>query len=223
MREKKKGPGAGHGDGAEAGAGRGRGARAGDKRGHRARAGCGPGAGRGSGDQEFSHLDGPTLGYFRRVGDTLKQGFEEEEEKSLFVTNVLEEVAGRQLELCTHASVSPVLEALLGYCGAAGLRRFLASARPHRARLARHPCGSRVLQAALLRAARLGREALEEEEEGEGEGTLASVVRELAAEVRQELSEWARHANASFVVRTVLQVLGGTVPQPEIAKRKGGW
>ncbi|XP_048475068.1 nucleolar protein 9 [Rhincodon typus] len=177
-----------------------------------------PGPGPGDRDQELSRLDGPTLGYFRRVGDTLEQGFEEEEEKGLFVTNVLEEVRGQELELCTNASVSPVLERLLEHCGTLELRRFLASVRHCRARLVRHCCGAHVLQTALLRAARLGRERLEEE--GEEEGSLASLIQELSAEVREHFLECARHTHASFVLRTVLQVLGGAIPEAESTKGK---
>eukprot|EP00061_Rhincodon_typus_P003358 g19898.t1 len=136
----------------------------------------------------------------------------------LFVTNVLEEVRGQELELCTNASVSPVLERLLEHCGTLELRRFLASVRHCRARLVRHCCGAHVLQTALLRAARLGRERLEEE--GEEEGSLASLIQELSAEVREHFLECARHTHASFVLRTVLQVLGGAIPEAESTKGK---
>ncbi|XP_078064394.1 nucleolar protein 9-like, partial [Mustelus asterias] len=168
-------------------------------------------------------LDAATVSYFRRVGDVLDQGFEQEEEKGLFITNVLGEVRGRELELCTNASVSKVLERFLAACGAPDLRRFLVALQPHSAQLSCHRCGAHVVQTALLQVTRLGGQLQvveEEEEETGGEGrSLEALIRQLSAGVRENFLERVSDAHGTFVVRTLLQVLGGVVLAAENAKK----
>uniref|UniRef100_UPI00398F14A6 nucleolar protein 9-like n=1 Tax=Pristiophorus japonicus TaxID=55135 RepID=UPI00398F14A6 len=170
----------------------------------------------GPGAQPPSQLHGATLGYFRRVGDTLDQGFEDQGEKELFITNVLDEVRGQELKLCTDPSVSLVLERLLGQCGAPGLRRFLAGLRPHYAHLTCHRCGAHVVQTALAQAARLSAQLGDVEEEEEG--SLEQLIEELSAGGRQRFLAYARDTHGSFVLRTLLQVLGGALLGAERAK-----
>uniref|UniRef100_UPI00398E3D70 nucleolar protein 9-like n=1 Tax=Pristiophorus japonicus TaxID=55135 RepID=UPI00398E3D70 len=172
----------------------------------------------GPGAQPPSQLHGATLGYFRRVGDTLDQGFEDQGEKELFITNVLDEVRGQELKLCTDPSVSLVLERLLGQCGAPGLRRFLAGLRPHYAHLTCHRCGAHVVQTALAQAARLSAQLGDVEEEEEGGGSLEQLIEELSAGARQRFLAYARDTHGSFVLRTLLQVLGGALLGAERAK-----
>ncbi|XP_067870568.1 nucleolar protein 9-like isoform X1 [Heterodontus francisci] len=179
----------------------------------------GPNSGAGPGDNQPQRVAGSTVGYFRRVGDALEQGFEEKEEKDLFIANVLEEVWGQELNLCTHASVSIVLERLLGHCGGPHLRRFLGALRPHYAQLSCHRCGAHVVQTALLQAARLGGQLQAVEEETSDGGSLEALIRELSASIRERLLDCARDAQGSFVLRTLLQVLGGTVLSTEDRKR----
>ncbi|XP_067881777.1 nucleolar protein 9-like isoform X2 [Heterodontus francisci] len=179
----------------------------------------GPNSGAGPGDKRPQRVAGSTVGYFRRVGDALEQGFEEKEEKDLFIANVLEEVWGQELNLCTHASVSIVLERLLGHCGGPHLRRFLGALRPHYAQLSCHRCGAHVVQTALLQAARLGGQLQAVEEETSDGGSLEALIRELSASIRERLLDCARDAQGSFVLRTLLQVLGGTVLSTEDRKR----
>lgn len=109
---------------------------------------------------------------------------------------------GSALPLALDPSGSRLLQALLPEASAAQLTRLLPALLPALRLAACHPCGAHVLEAALLRAPRL----LGEEEEA---GTLEGLVLQLGGAVREDLGAFARDPHASFVVRTLLQVLGG--------------
>uniref|UniRef100_A0A452GQK8 Uncharacterized protein n=1 Tax=Gopherus agassizii TaxID=38772 RepID=A0A452GQK8_9SAUR len=119
----------------------------------------------------------------------------------LFVTNVLEEAVGSVLPLALDPSGSLLLQALLPEASSAQLAKLLRPLLPALCQAACHHCGAHVLEAALLRAPRLLGE--------EDAGTLEELVLQLGRAMREELRAFAWDPHASFVVRTLLQVLGG--------------
>ncbi|KAL8177162.1 UNVERIFIED_CONTAM: hypothetical protein K2H54_042722 [Gekko kuhli] len=141
--------------------------------------------------------------YFRRAHETLKSGFGSDEEKALFVSNVLEEAEAVPVPLSLDPAGSLLLQALVPSASPAGLCRLLQALSPSLRLVARHSCGAHILEAALLRAPLLIQEAEEDS------GTLEDLVLELGRSVQEELSVFALDAHASFVVRTLLQALGG--------------
>ncbi|KAG6921353.1 NOP9 nucleolar protein [Chelydra serpentina] len=146
-------------------------------------------------------LDPDAAGYFRRAAESLRDGLEPGSERGLFVTNVLEEAVGSALPLAMDPSGSLLLQALLPEASPAQLAQLLCPLLPALRQAACHPCGAHVLEAALLRAPRLLGE--------EDAGALEELVLQLGGAVREELGAFARDPHASFVVRTLLQVLGG--------------
>nr|XP_028557489.1 nucleolar protein 9 isoform X2 [Podarcis muralis]XP_028557490.1 nucleolar protein 9 isoform X2 [Podarcis muralis]XP_028557491.1 nucleolar protein 9 isoform X2 [Podarcis muralis] len=141
--------------------------------------------------------------YFRRAHETLKSGFDSDEEKALFVSNVLVEAEAVALPLALDTAGSLLLQALLPSASAPSLSRLLRAFLPALRLAACHPCGAHILEAALLRAPVLISEGAEDAEE------LEDQVLELARAVQEELPTFALDTHASFMVRTLLQVLGG--------------
>ena len=145
------------------------------------------------------------------------------------VHNVLKEVEAQALALATNRTGSEMLQELLGFSPLKPLCRVWAVLRPNLRFVACHRCGVHVLQSALLQLPRLlGSPAEEEEGEEEEENgkddsleTVEGVVLGLAAEVCDDFLFYCGDTHGSFVVRTLLQVLGGTLLDSERARHRG--
>ncbi|XP_068821835.1 nucleolar protein 9 [Capricornis sumatraensis] len=172
------------------------------------------------------HLSPEALGYFRRALSALKEAPETGEERELMVHNVLKEVEAQALALATNRTGSEMLQELLGFSPRKPLCRVWAVLRSSLRFVACHRCGVHVLQSALLQLPRLlGSPAEKEEEEEDGKDghveTLEELVLGLAAEVCDDFLFYCGDTHGSFVVRTLLQVLGGTLLESERARHRG--
>uniref|UniRef100_A0A7N4NG06 NOP9 nucleolar protein n=1 Tax=Sarcophilus harrisii TaxID=9305 RepID=A0A7N4NG06_SARHA len=165
-----------------------------------------------------------TLTYFRRALEALKEAPETGEERELLIHNVLKELEPQAQALATDRVGSGMLQELLSCSPPDPLSRLLAALLPHLRSVACHRSGAHVLQSVLLQLPRFPG-ALAKEEEGDGKdgdpGTLEELVLKLAAEVREAFVLYSGDTHGSFVVRTLLQVLGGTVLESEIARPRG--
>ncbi|KAL6076016.1 hypothetical protein STEG23_007623 [Scotinomys teguina] len=185
--------------------------------------------------EALPHLNPEALGYFRRALSALKVAPEAAEERELMVRNILKEVEAQALALATNRTGSEMLQELLGFSPLKPLCRVWAALRPNLRFVACHRCGVHVLQSALLQLPRLLRSPAEAEEEEEEEDddeeeedekrgplqTLEALVLELAAEVCDDFLFFCGDTHGSFVVRTLLQVLGGTLLESERARSRG--
>ncbi|XP_054433845.1 nucleolar protein 9 [Pteronotus mesoamericanus] len=173
------------------------------------------------------HLSPEALGYFRRALTALKEAPETGEERELMVQNVLKEVEAQALALATNRTGSEMLQELLGFSPLKPLCRVLAVLRSNLRFVACHRCGVHVLQSALLQLPRLLGSPAEEEEVVEEDGkddpldTLEELVLGLASEVCDDFLFYCGDTHGSFVVRTLLQVLGGTLLESERARPRG--
>lgn len=172
--------------------------------------------------EALPHLSPDALGYFRRALSALKEAPDAAEERDLMVRNILKEVEAQALALATNRTGSEMLQELLGFSPLKPLCRVWTALRPKLRFVACHRCGVHVLQSALLQLPRLLRspaEAEEEEEEEDGKHgplqTLEELVLGLAAEVSDDFLFFCGDTHGSFVVRTLLQVLGGTLLESE--------
>lgn len=144
------------------------------------------------------------------------------------VRNVLKEAEAQALALATHRTGSEMLQELLGFSPRKPLCRVWAALRSNLRFVACHRSGVHVLQSALLQLPRLlgspaENEEVEEEEDGK-EGsleTLEELVQGLASEVCDDFLFYCGDTHSSFVVRTLLQVLGGTLLESERARHRG--
>uniref|UniRef100_A0A8D2AKJ2 NOP9 nucleolar protein n=1 Tax=Sciurus vulgaris TaxID=55149 RepID=A0A8D2AKJ2_SCIVU len=148
---------------------------------------------------------------------------------ALMVHNVLKEVETQALALATNRTGSEMLQELLRFSPLKPLCRVWAALRSNLRFVACHRCGVHVLQSTLLQLPRLlGSPAEEEKEEEEEENgkdgsleTLEELVLGLASEVCDDFLFYCGDTHGSFLVRTLLQVLGGTLLESERA-RPGG-
>ncbi|XP_043844805.1 nucleolar protein 9 isoform X4 [Dromiciops gliroides] len=117
-----------------------------------------------------------------------------------------------------------MLQELLASSPPGPLSRLLAALLPHLRAVACHRSGAHVLQSVLLQLPRFPG-ALAKQEEGDVKDgdpeTLEELVLKLASEVRDALGLYSGDTHGSFVVRTLLQVLGGTILESEIARPRG--
>ncbi|KAL2790115.1 nucleolar protein 9 isoform 2 [Daubentonia madagascariensis] len=172
------------------------------------------------------HLSPEALGYFRRALSALKESPKTGEERELMVYNILKEVEAQALALSTNRTGSEMLQELLGFSPLKPFCRVWAALRSNLRFVACHRCGVHVLQSALLQLPRLlGSPAEEEKEEEDGKDgpmeTLEELVLGLAAEVCDDFLVYCGDTHGSFVVRTLLQVLGGTILESERARPHG--
>ncbi|XP_005377074.1 PREDICTED: nucleolar protein 9 isoform X1 [Chinchilla lanigera] len=177
---------------------------------------------------EQPHLSPQALGYFRRALTALKEAPEAGEERDLMVRNILKEVEAQALALATNRTGSELLQELLGFSPLKPLCQIWAALRSSLRFVACHRCGVHVLQSALLQLPRLlARRAEEEREKGEEDGksgaleALEKLVLGLASEVCDDFLFYCGDTHGSFVVRTLLQVLGGTLLESERARPRG--
>ncbi|XP_019518535.1 PREDICTED: nucleolar protein 9-like [Hipposideros armiger] len=173
------------------------------------------------------HLSPEALGYFRRALSALKGAPETGEERELMVHNVLKEVEAQALALATDRTGSEMLQELLGFSPLKSLCRVWAALSSNLRFVACHRCGVHVLQSALLQLPRLLRSPAEEVKEEEEDGkdglleTLEELILGLASEVCDDFLFYCGDTHGSFVVRTLLQVLGGTLLESERARHRG--
>ncbi|XP_068605231.1 nucleolar protein 9 [Brachionichthys hirsutus] len=168
-------------------------------------------------------LDAPSVGYFRRVGERLGEGFEDEEERAMFVENVLAEVTGKAALVATDPTGSVTLQRLLPLCAPDRVGEVLAElggeAGAEFQTLSCDRCGGHVVESAVRQMSRT-----EEEEEGEEQagGVLEAQVLSLSRVVRDNGEEFCRNVHGSHVVRTLLHVLAGCLGPPRSEPRPGG-
>uniref|UniRef100_A0A8C9MCT7 NOP9 nucleolar protein n=1 Tax=Panthera tigris altaica TaxID=74533 RepID=A0A8C9MCT7_PANTA len=211
---------------------------AGDKRGRGAKGSGRPPPGRQRPPDRSSepaqdahpHLSPEALGYFRQALSALKEAPETGEERELMVHNVLKEVEAEALALATNRTGSEIMQELLGFSPLKPLCRVWATLRSNFRFVACHRCGVHVLQSALLQLPRLlgspaekAEEDVEEEEDGKDGPleTLEELVLGLASEVCDDFLFYCGDTHGSFVVRTLLQVLGGTLLESERTRHRG--
>ncbi|XP_024412133.2 nucleolar protein 9 isoform X2 [Desmodus rotundus] len=141
------------------------------------------------------------------------------------VHNVLKEVEAQALALATNRTGSEILQGLLGFSPLKPLCRVLAVLRSNLRFVACHRCGVHVLESALLQLPRLLGSPVEEEEEEDGKDhpmdSLKELVLGLASEVCDDFLFYCGDTHGSFAVRTLLQVLGGTLLESEGARPHG--
>ncbi|XP_051719945.1 nucleolar protein 9 [Ctenopharyngodon idella] len=184
----------------------------------------------GDGGKKKPRLDGTTVGYFRRVSDRLKEGFTEEEEKGVFVHNVLSEVKGKAALVAMDMTGSLVLEKLLPLATPAQVAEVLAELGGETGSefrgVACDQCGGHVMESAVRQAHRWTEENSAQEESDVTEadeehcGMLEAQVQRLCGVVRENIVQFAKDPYGSHVLRTLVQVLSGCLPRESPGAQK---
>ncbi|KAF5892804.1 nucleolar protein 9, partial [Clarias magur] len=175
-------------------------------------------------------LDAMTVGYFRRVSERLSEGFADDEERALFVENVLLEVKGKAGLVSTDMTGSLALQKLLSLASpnqVAGVMLELGGEKGAEFKsVSCDRCGGHVIESGIKQMVKWTDAPSEEEnesgnkqEEPEGEscGTLEDQVLCLSRVVRENIVDLMKDAHASHVLRTLIHVLAGcsTQEQPD--------
>lgn len=160
------------------------------------------------------------MGYFRRVEDQLKEGFEEDEMKEMFVENVLAEVKGKAAVVALDRAASITLQHLLPLSSldqvAEVLKEMAGETGSDMKAVACSYCGSHVIESAIRQMSRWSESAQTETEE-DSSGLLETQVLCLSRVVRENSAEFIKHVHGSHVVRTLLHVMAGCIGPPRTA------
>ncbi|XP_069020749.1 nucleolar protein 9 [Embiotoca jacksoni] len=174
---------------------------------------------KGHGDGGKKRLDALSVGYFRRVGEKLSEGFEDNEEKEMFVENILTEVKGKAALVATDQTGSITLQRLLPLSSPDQVGKVLAELGGESASefmaVSCDRCGGHVVESAVRQMSRWT------EEEEESCSVLEAQVLSLSQIVRDNSVEFIRNVHGSHVVRTLLHVLGGCLGPPRTETRPG--
>ncbi|XP_028649543.2 nucleolar protein 9 [Erpetoichthys calabaricus] len=172
--------------------------------------------------EEQSHikkLDPLSRGYFRRVSERLEEDFTTDEERELFVANVFSEVNGQAVPLSMDSSGSHVLQRLLPLASCNQLCQLLkelenelskGSEESHFEPLVCHCCGAHIMETVLQQIYRLRKTQDDSEASADWEVLEHHILR-LTSEVITKLPTFCKHTHGSFVVRALVQVLGGVL------------
>lgn len=164
-----------------------------------------------------NRLDAVSVGYFRRVGDRLKEGFQEDEEREMFVENVLSEVKGKATLVAMDQTGSITLQNLLPLSGLDQVAEVLAGMGGNGGSdfkaVACSRCGGHVVESAIRQISRWS-ESTQTEAEEESCGPLETQVLCFSQAVRENSAEFIKHVHGSHVVRTLLHVLSGCLGPP---------
>ncbi|XP_026229360.1 nucleolar protein 9 [Anabas testudineus] len=178
-------------------------------------------------------LDALSVGYFRRVGERLSEGFEDNEEREMFVVNVLTEVKGKAALVAMDRTGSITLQRLLPLSSPEQVGEVLAElggeSGSELKAVCCDRCGGHVVESAVRQASRWMESSQkdpsatteEEEEEEESCGVLEAQVLSLSEVVRENSAEFIKDVHGSHVVRTLLHVLAGCLGPPRTDSRPG--
>ncbi|XP_028328000.1 nucleolar protein 9 [Gouania willdenowi] len=170
-------------------------------------------------------LDPLSVGYFRRVGERLSEGFDDDEEKEMFVGNVLSEVKGKAPLVTTDQTGSITLQRLLPMSNLEQVGEVLAELGGETGSgfqvASCDRCGGHVVESAVRQMSRWTESSACTEEEEEMSSLLEVQVLSLSRAVRDHAAEFITHVHGSHVVRTLLHVLGGCIGPPRTEARAG--
>lgn len=170
-------------------------------------------------------LDATSVSYFRRVSERLSEGFTEDEEKALFVENVLSEVKGQAVLVSMDMTGSVALERLLSLASPAQVAGVLAELGGETGSEFRDvscdQCGGHVMESALRQAHRWNEDDSDVTQEDEEHcGMLEAEVKRVCGVVRESLVQFLKDPYGSHVLRTLVQVLSGSL-SPAAAAQTG--
>uniref|UniRef100_A0A4W4GWU4 PUM-HD domain-containing protein n=1 Tax=Electrophorus electricus TaxID=8005 RepID=A0A4W4GWU4_ELEEL len=160
-----------------------------------------------------ARLDATSVGYFRRVGDRLREEFADDEERALFVENVLTEVKGKAGLVAMDMTGSLAFQQLLSLADPAQVGNMLAELGGEKGSefklISCDRCGGHVIESALRQMARWT------ESEAGGCGMLEAQVLCLCQGVRENIVDFIKDPHGSHVLRTLIHVLSGCSVQEQ--------
>ncbi|XP_062843687.1 nucleolar protein 9 [Trichomycterus rosablanca] len=173
-------------------------------------------------------LDAMTVGYFRRVSDRLGEEFADDEERVLFVENVLTEVREKAALVSMDMTGSLTLQKLLSLAELHQVGEVLAELGGESGTefktVSCDRCGGHVVESALRQMARWTEAGQSEKSSSENEqvdseaedcGILEAQVLTLCGVVRENIEDFIKDPHGSHVLRTLIHVLAGCSVQEQ--------
>lgn len=165
----------------------------------------------------FGVLDREELEYFKQAEATLAMdAFESPDEKSHFVTSVIEEAKGKELKLVTSQICSKLMERLVLDCDDVQLKALFQAFNGVFFNMACHKYASHVLETLLVRSTALVEKELltpsfddneEEEEDGALVVSMENMFLFMLNEFTPHLKEMISHQYASHTFRLLILIL----------------
>lgn len=166
----------------------------------------------------FGILDREELEYFKQAEATLAMdAFESVEEKQRFVTNIVEEMQGKELKLVTSQICSKLMERVILICNDSQLKHIFKSFNGFFYNLSCHKYGSHVIETLLVRATALVEKELltpsfdsidtEGDDNGEGFGTMENMFLFMINEYKPHIKVMINHNYSSHVLRLIILIL----------------
>ncbi|XP_072177553.1 nucleolar protein 9-like [Diadema setosum] len=158
-------------------------------------------------------LDEHTMGYYRRVSEKIREGFEDDDEKGMFLKNVYAELDSNEIKLSQNQTVSRILEMLLPLSSRHQLTCFLRGMASDLSTSASDRFASHVLQSAMTEALKhIG-------EEGTGED-LEQIYVKMWEEMTEHLEEIMLDTYASHVLRSLIACFAGIRVAENVSRSK---
>lgn len=165
----------------------------------------------------FGLVPGPVQTYFKEANAQLVQFAQQdadEEESSMLLQSILEEINGKELALSTDPQCSLVMENVCRHASEKTLRILLDRMTGSFFVLASHRYGSHVLQALLSSAQKCLDARADEPQSGDStkDGTLRplpQLVQDLFAELEPQFGTMIADTFASHVLQTLVYLLAG--------------
>lgn len=172
------------------------------------------------GEGSKNRLDPNSVGYFRRVDERLKEGFEDDEMKEMFAENVLSEVKGKAALVALDRTASATLQHLLPLSSldqvAEVLKEMTEETGSDIKTVACSYCGSHVVETAIRQMSRWS-ESTQSEEEKDSTELLQTQVLSVSRVIKENSAEFIKHVHGSHVVRTLVHVMAGCIGPPRTA------
>ncbi|KAL3860814.1 hypothetical protein ACJMK2_010880 [Sinanodonta woodiana] len=188
-----------------------------------------------------SRVDDHTISYYKRVAETLKEGFPSDEEKDLFVNNVVSQLAEEASHVCHHPGTSMVVEELIHICQLHHALSLFSALKTDWYSVGSDRFASHVLQTLVCtvpkfiskRAAYFNVRHSDDNNEEDGpnetkgditlsdeENNLICHFLDLCGFLKEQLSTCLDHLYLSHILRAVLQVLGGTCVSEKVIRSR---
>ncbi|KAK3608078.1 hypothetical protein CHS0354_031065 [Potamilus streckersoni] len=188
-----------------------------------------------------SRVDDHTINYYKRVSETLKEGFPSDEEKDLFLNNVVSQLAEEATHVCHHPGTSMIIEDLIHICQLHHVLSLFSALKTDWYSVGSDRFASHVLQALVCTVPKFvskcafhfkvshsdgnNEEDVVEKTKGditisEEENNLIGHFLDLCGFVKEQLSTCLDHVYFSHIMRAVLQVLGGTCVSEKVLRSR---
>ncbi|CAH1780510.1 unnamed protein product, partial [Owenia fusiformis] len=177
-------------------------------------------------------LDDNVLGYYRKVSETIQGEFETQEEKDLFLNNVIKQLATECISVSRNQTASRIIEQLIAVSNATQLQVLMKAFSTDWYTVCMDRFASHVVQALILHSPQYFKEKTKDSEPNDGnnnddgnnntdaEGSIKDLFTSFSKLVMANLPEFIIHTYASHIVRVVIEVLCGVRVDEHIVRSK---